>query len=68
MSAPLKKSPLALPVSKQEDCLRELKSAGATPVHMILYSVLNFAMPSMFRNLMWAAVTVGLAYLGAINK
>ena len=68
MSAPEKKSQLALPVSKQEDCLRELKNAGATPIHMIVYSWLNFAMPSMFRNLMWAAVILGTAYFGVLNK
>lgn len=68
MSAPLKKSMPALPITRQEDCLRELKSAGATPVHMILYSVLNFAMPSMFRSLMWALVFIIPAYFGAFAK
>lgn len=68
MSAPEKKSILALPMSKQEDCLRELKNAGASPVHMILYGLLNFAMPSMFRALMWGAVVLGSAYFGVLNK
>ncbi len=68
MGAPEKKSKLTLPLSKQEDCLRELKNAGATPIHMIVYGLLNFAIPSMFRALMWAAVGVGTAYFGVLSK
>lgn len=68
MSAPEKKSNLALSISKQDDCLRELKNAGASPVHMIMYGWLNFAMPSMFRSLMWAVVIVGSAYFGVFPK
>ncbi len=68
MSAPEKRSSIGLTLSNQEDCLRELKDAGATPVHMILYGLLNFAMPSMFRYLMVAVATVGAAYFGVLSK
>lgn len=67
MSAPDKKLTL-LPLSKQEDCLREVKSAGGKPWHLIMYAWLNFGMPSMFRNLMWAVVILGTAYIGVMNK
>lgn len=68
MSAPERKSLPALPLSKQEDCLRELKDAGATPEHMIKYSWRNFTIPSMFRSLMWATVILGTAYAGVLSK
>jgi hypothetical protein len=64
MSAPDKRLPFGLAVSKQEDCLRELKDAGASPIHMIMYGLLNFTMPSMFRYLMVAVVSLGAAYFG----
>jgi hypothetical protein len=61
-----KESPLRLPISKQEDCLRELKNAGATPREMIAYGLLIFAMPSMVRSLAW--LVLGCLYFGALNK
>jgi hypothetical protein len=68
MSAPKKSSPSKLLFSKQEDCLRELKAAGAKPWHLIAYGWLNFAVPSMFRSLMGALVVLGTAYIGVMNR
>lgn len=57
---------LLLPRSKQEDCLRVLKNAGATPRQMIWYGLLIFAMPSMIRSLAWLAL--GCVYFGVLIK
>lgn len=58
-----KKTQVILPISTQEDCLKQLKAAGASPTQM-LCGMLIFVTPSIFRSIVTVLVLVGIL-LGA---
>lgn len=61
MSETGKTSQVILAISKQEDCLKQLKAAGASPAQM-LCGMLIFITPSIFRSVTTALVLMGIFF------
>lgn len=59
---------ISLSPDKQEGCLRVVKAAGGNHWHLMLFHWLNFTLPAMLTKLLWAAVILGTALIGVLNK
>jgi hypothetical protein len=61
MSETGKRSQVILAISKQEDCLKQLKAAGASPAQM-LCGMLIFITPSIVKSVTTALVVIGILF------
>lgn len=66
MNDPTGKPLITLPISKLENCLKELKASGATPKQMLI-GMLIATCPAIVRSIGFGTASVLAAYYGVFK-